>query len=391
MIGKTEANQITYALRSSIERKELAGGSLLVIKEGKEILYREDGYADMDKTLPIRRDSIFRLYSMSKPVTAAAVMILLERGMIDLYEPVSKYLPGFKNQRVEEKGKVVPAKREMIIKDLLSMTSGLSYGGTDLAGQETEALFRELGSRLLGENPMSTIEAMNLLGQCTLSFHPGDSWQYGTSADVLGAIVETVSGKRFGEFLSEEIFQPLGMEDTGFWVPADKRERLVKTYAEDGKGGLVLYTGNHLGIVHRMDREPAFESGGAGLASTLDDYAKFAQMLIKGGELNSVRILRQKTVKYLTNGTLNTMQQKSFDNWLTLAGHSYGNLLRVMTDSGRAGDFGYPCEYGWDGWLGAYFCNCPKEDLTILFMMQKTDAGTNALTRKLRNIILSSV
>ncbi len=391
MIGKTEANQITYALRSSIERKELAGGSLLVIKEGKEILYREDGYADMDKTLPIRRDSIFRLYSMSKPVTAAAVMILLERGMIDLYEPVSKYLPGFKNQRVEENGKVVPVKREMIIKDLLSMTSGLSYGGTDLAGQETEALFRELGSRLLGENPMSTIEAMNLLGQCTLSFHPGDSWQYGTSADVLGAIVETVSGKRFGEFLSEEIFQPLGMEDTGFWVPEDKRERLVKTYAEDGKGGLVLYTGNHLGIVHRMDREPAFESGGAGLASTLDDYAKFAQMLIKGGELNSVRILRQKTVKYLTNGTLNTMQQKSFDNWLTLAGHSYGNLLRVMTDSGRAGDFGYPCEYGWDGWLGAYFCNCPKEDLTILFMMQKTDAGTNALTRKLRNIILSSV
>lgn len=391
MIGKTEANQITHALRSSIERKELAGGSLLVMKEGKEILYREDGYADMDRALPIRRDSIFRLYSMSKPVTAAAVMILLERGEIDLYEPVSKYLPGFHHQKVEENGKVVPAKREMIIKDLLSMTSGLSYGGTDLAGQETEELFRQLGSRLLGENPMSTIDAMNLLGQCTLSFHPGDSWQYGTSADVLGAIVETVSGKRFGEFLSEEIFLPLGMEDTGFWVPADKRERLVKTYIEDGKGGLVLYTGNHLGIVHQMDREPAFESGGAGLASTLDDYAKFAQMLIKGGELNGVRILRPKTVKYMTNGTLNTMQQKSFDNWLTLAGHSYGNLLRVMTDSGRAGDFGYPCEYGWDGWLGAYFCNCPKEDLTILFMMQKTDAGTNALTRKLRNIILSSI
>lgn len=391
MIGKTEANQITHALRSSIERKELAGGSLLVMKEGKEILYREDGYADMDRALPIRRDSIFRLYSMSKPVTAAAVMILLERGEIDLYEPVSKYLPGFQHQKVEENGKVVPAKREMIIKDLLSMTSGLSYGGTDLAGQETEELFRQLGSRLLGVNPMSTIEAMNLLGQCTLSFHPGDSWQYGTSADVLGAIVETVSGKRFGEFLSEEIFLPLGMEDTGFWVPADNRERLVKTYAEDGKGGLVLYTGNHLGIVHQMDREPAFESGGAGLASTLDDYAKFAQMLIKGGELNGVRILRPKTVKYMTNGTLNIMQQKSFDNWLTLAGHSYGNLLRVMTDSGRAGDFGYPCEYGWDGWLGAYFCNCPKEDLTILFMMQKTDAGTNALTRKLRNIILSSI
>lgn len=391
MIGKAEANQITNALRSSIERKELAGGSLLVIKGGKEILYREDGYADIDRALPIKRDSIFRLYSMSKPVTAAAVMILLERGEIDLYEPVSKYLPGFKNQKVEENGNVVPAKREMIIKDLLSMTSGLSYGGTDLAGQETEVLFQELDNRLLGENPMSTIEAMNLLGQCTLSFHPGDSWQYGTSADVLGAIIETVSGKHFGEFLNEEIFLPLGMEDTGFWVPAAKSERLAKTYAEDGIGGLVLYTGNHLGIVHQMDREPAFESGGAGLASTLDDYAKFAQMLIKGGELNGVRLLRPKTVKYLTSGTLTTMQQKNFDNWLNLAGHSYGNLMRVMTDSSRAGDFGYPSEYGWDGWLGAYFCNCPKEDLTILFMMQKPDAGTNSLTRKLRNIILSSI
>ncbi|WFR55529.1 serine hydrolase [Anaerocolumna sp. AGMB13025] len=391
MLGKTEIGQIEKTLRNSIDKKDIAGGNLLVIKGGEEILYKEDGYADLEHAQPIKRDSIFRLYSMSKPVTAAAVMILVERGEIDLYEPVSKYLPGFKNQLVEEDGRLVAAKREMIIKDLLSMTSGLVYGGWNKAGQDTENLFRELDSRLFGDAPMSTVEAMNKLGQCTLCFHPGDSWQYGTSADVLGALVEVVSGIRFGEFLKKEIFTPLGMEDTGFFVPVEKRERLVKTYAEDGNGGLKLYTGNHLGIIQNMDRDPAFESGGAGLVSTIDDYAKFAQMLIKRGTLNGVQILRPRTVNYLTTGTLNANQQKSFDNWLTLCGHSYGNLMRVMTEESQAGDLGCLGEYGWDGWLGAYFCNCPKEDITILFMMQKTDAGTTSLTRKLRNIILSSI
>ncbi len=390
MLGKTEISQIQKALKNSINRKEIAGGNLLVIKGGKEVLYHEDGSADLEAGLPAKRDSIFRLYSMSKPVTAAAVMILLERGEVDLYEPVSKYLPGFKNQMVEDGGRMVPAEREMIIKDLLSMTSGLVYEGTNKAGQETEALFQEIDERLLSDTPLGTVEAMNKLGQCTLAFHPGSSWQYGTSADVLGAIVEAVSGRRFGEFLEKEIFAPLGMEDTAFWVPEEKRDRLVKTYADDGKGGLKLYTEIHLGIIQPMDREPAFESGGAGLVSTIDDYAKFAQMLMQEGSLSGIQILRPKTVKYFTSRTLDGPQQKGFDLWLTLCGHSYGNLMRIMTDCSRAGDLGSPGEYGWDGWLGTYFCNCPRDGLTFLFMMQKTDAGTTSLTRKLRNIILSS-
>ncbi|WP_281352823.1 serine hydrolase domain-containing protein [Anaerocolumna sedimenticola] len=223
-----------------------------------------------------------------------------------------------------------------------------------------------------------------------LAYQPGSFWQYGTSADVLGAVVEVASGKFFGEFLKKEIFEPLGMMDTGFWVQPDKRSRLVKTYANNGEGGLKLYTGNHLGIIQQMDREPAFESGGAGLASTIDDYGKFVNMLMNEGSLNGVSILKPRTVKYLTSATLNAAQQRGFDLWQTLCGHSYGNLMRVMTDCSKAGDIGCLSEYGWDGWLGAYFCNCPKEKLTILFMMQKTDTGTTSLTRKLRNIILSS-
>lgn len=390
MLCKIEVNQIKKILKDNIDNNFIAGGNLMIIKEGEEIFYHEDGLADREAGFPIKRDSIFRLYSMSKPITAVSVMILLERGEIDLYDPVSKYMPGFKNQMVSKGESLVPAEREVTLKDLLSMTSGLVYGGNHRAGKDTEALFQDIDKRLLGDSPIGTIEAMNKLGGCALAFQPGTSWEYGTSADVLGAVVEIASGKRFGEFLKEELFKPLGMIDTGFWLPEEKRDRLIKTYEDDKKGDLKLYTGNNLGIIHHMDRDPAFESGGAGLVSTIDDYAKFARMLINKGSLDGVQILRPHTVKYLTSGTLNTVQQKSFDNWLTLCGHSYGNLMRVMTDCSMSGDLGSLGEYGWDGWLGAYFCNCPKEDLTFLFMMQKTDAGTTTLTRKLRNIVLSS-
>ncbi|MDF2989310.1 MAG: beta-lactamase [Eubacterium sp.] len=390
MIYQAEIGQVKKVLRAGIDNNELAGANLMVIKDGNEILYHEDGYADREEKLPVKRDSIFRLYSMSKPVTAAAVMILLERGEIDLYDPVSRFLPGFKNQMVAVGSELVPAQREVNIKDLLSMTSGLLYGGGDRAGQDTEALFRELDGRLLGDSPMSTIEAMNKLGKCALAFQPGSAWQYGTSADVLGAVVEVASGLSYGEFLDKELFKPLGMQDTAFWVPAEKRDRLVKTYARNEKEELVPFYEDHLGVRHKMDRIPAFESGGAGLASTIDDYAKFAKMLMNEGSLGNVGILRPRTVKYLTSCTLNAEQQKTFDLWVTLGGHSYGNQMRVMTDPSQAGDMGSLGEYGWDGWLGAYFCNCPKDNLTFILMMQRTDAGTTPLTRKIRNIILSA-
>ncbi len=391
MFGNSESIFLRKAVRKEIDCGGIAGANLLVMHKGKEVFYHDDGFADIEKRLPIKRDTIFRLYSMTKPVTAAAVMILLERGELDLYEPVSKFLDGFSAQMVCKDSNLVPAEREVNIKDLLSMTSGLVYPDSDMAGQQVGILFQSLDSRLTGDDPIGTIEAMNMLGKCPLAFQPGTSWRYGTSADVLGAVVEIVSGMRFGEFLENEIFRPLGMKDTAFWVPAAKRDRLANAYAADGKGGLELYTGNNLAVISSMDRVPAFESGGAGLASTIDDYARFASMLMNEGELDGVRILWPKTVRYLSSAMLNEVQQKGFDTWLSLCGHSYGNLMRVMTECSRAGIVGSPGEYGWDGWLGAYFCNCPKDDLTFLFMMQRTDAGTTALTRKLRNIILSSI
>lgn len=391
MLEVNAINQIKNVIKSSIDNKELAGANVLVIKDNIEIFYHQDGYANIEKGNKINRESIFRLYSMSKPITATAVMILVERGLLDLYMPVSAYIEGFKNQKVVENGSYSDAYREVMVKDLLSMTGGLVYPGIDVAGKEVDGVFKELDSRLFTDNQMSTIELANKLGECSLAFQPGTYWQYGTSADILGAIVEVVSGKTFGEFLKEELFEPLGMVDTGFWVEEKKRDRLVFTYQNDNNGGLELYRGHNLGVNNLMDRPPLFESGGAGLASTIDDYQKFATMLINNGKVGEKQFLRPKTVEYLTTQTLTEEQQKGIDTWVTLAGYSYGNLMRILTDTTKSGDLGSLGEYGWDGWLGAYLCNAPKENLTILVMMQKTDAGTTTCTRKIRNVIFSAL
>lgn len=390
MFNETTAARIRNAIGKALAKNEIPGANLVIYKNNKEVFYHEDGWASREENLSIKRDSIFRLYSMSKPVTAAAAMLLVERGEIDLYEPVSRYLEDFRGQQVDEKGNLVPAYRELWIKDLLNMTSGLLYGGENKAGKGTEAVFREVDEKLLTEEALGTVEIANRLGKCPLSYQPGTSWSYGTSADVLGAVIEAASGMRFGEFLEQEILGPLGMKDTAFYVPSEKRDRLVNTYAADGKGGFTLYTGNNLGIIQKMDRQPAFESGGAGLVSTIDDFSKFALMLMNGGTYNGVQIMLPGTVKYLTTQTLNEEQYKGFATWETLAGHSYGNLMRIMTDTTKAGTIGSLGEYGWDGWLGCYFCNCPGDGLTFLFMTQKTDAGTMEITRKLRNIVIGS-
>jgi CubicO group peptidase (beta-lactamase class C family) len=392
MFADTTIERIRTVIRESIGNQEVAGCSLLLIKDGQEMLYCEDGLADREANVPIRRDTLFRIYSMTKPVTAAAAMMLLERGMIDLQDPVGKYIPGFRNQLVADGDKLVPAERDVTIKHLLSMTSGLVYEGTDRAGQDTLTVFRDIDERLFGEAPMSTMEVANRLGACALKFQPGESYEYGTSADVMGAVIEAASGMPFGEFLRGELFEPLGMKDTGFWVPADERHRLAKTYAMNENGELELYTGNHLGIIHQMDRPPAFESGGAGLVSTIDDYAKFANMLMNGGSANGVRILQPGTVKFLVSPSLNAVQQQKFEEKHPhKVGYSYGNYMRVMTDPGRAVTLGSIGEYGWDGWLGTHFSNNPRERLTLLFMTQRKDGGALSLTRKVRNIVFGSI
>lgn len=385
-------NRMQEILEAAVAAKELAGGSLLVRQHGEELCYLQAGMADREKGEAVRREHIYRLYSMSKPVTAAAAMVLFERGQLDLAEPVSRYLPEFSGQLVEENGRLVPAVREVTVKDLLGMTSGLMYNGNPgLTGAYVTELFRQVDERLLTDQAMTTAEIAGALGKGPLAFQPGSSWLYGTSADVLGAVVEAAAGMTFGEFLKKNIFEPLEMKDTGFFVPEEKRDRLAVAYRLNAAGELERYTQNHLGIINAMDRQPAFESGGAGLVSTIDDYARFAQMLLNEGELDGRRILQPATVRFMTAGQLTRAQREAFGrNFANMPGFSYGNLMRVMVDPGQSVTLNHVGEYGWDGWLGCYFANDPAAGMTILFMMQKTDAVTSVV-RRMRNLMISSL
>jgi len=388
--------RIQKVMEQAVESSLTAGVNLLVEQEGKELLYAQAGWADREKGRKMERETIFRLYSQTKPVTAAAAMILMERGEIDLCQSVGEFLPAYRKLRVAQgDGHLAEAVCPLNIHNLLNMTSGLPYPdeGT-AAGRAAAKVFGEACERLGTGREMSTRELAERLAEGPLAFEPGSSWMYGTSADVLGAVIEVVTGKSLAEFLEEEIFGPLGMEDTHFYVPEEKRSRLAEVYEtvkdEEGKGSLRHFTEPHLAISNSMDHLPAFQSGGAGLASTLDDYMKFARMLLGGGSYGGKRILNPRTVEYLTGGMLMPDQQRNFHKWIGLEGYSYGNLMRVCRNPGQATGLARAGEYGWDGWLGVYFANFPEEKMTILMGAQKKDGGTFQLTKKLRNLVLGN-
>ena len=378
-------------MQETTDKGYVSGVSCMVLQHGKEQCYYEVGYRDIAAKDKMTRDTIHRLYSMTKPITAASVMILLEDGKIDLLDQVSDYLPGFRNQYVIEQGVIVPVKQPMTIQHLLNMTSGLVYPGEgNPAETRCDRLMEEVKSKLLTDQALTTVEIANRTGKLPLAFVPGSAWQYGLSADVLGAVVEVVSGMSFGEFLNKRIFEPLDMQDTAFYVPQHKQNRLAKAY-RGGEHGLEEENGCNLGIQYNMELKPAFESGGAGLCSTIDDYAKFAQMLLGGGSYHGTRVMSTKTVEYMTTAHVTPAQQKGVQTWESLAGYTYGNLMRIMIDPGAATGLGSPGEYGWDGWLGTYMMNDPAHDLTLLIMQQRADAGTTAYTRRMRNILFSSL
>ena len=390
-MNRDKLKGIQGIVQEMTDREYVSGVSCMVIQRGEEQGYFESGYRDIAGGHKMTRDTIHRLYSMTKPITSAAIMLLLEDGKIDLLDQVSDYLPGFRNQYVIERGVIVPVKQPMTIQHLLNMTSGLVYlGENNPAEIRSEKLIEEIKSKLLTDHAMTTMEIANRVGKLPLAFMPGTVWQYGLSADILGAIVEVVSDMRFGEFLEKRIFEPLGMRDTAFYVPQDKQGRLAKVYRQTEQG-LVEETGCHLGIQNKMEMPPAYESGGAGLCSTIDDYAKFAQMLLGHGTYNGVRVMAPKTVEYMTTAHVTPAQQRGVETWESLAGYTYGNLMRIMTDPGAGAGMGSMGEYGWDGWLGTYMMNDPIHDLTLLIMHQITDSGTTPYTRRIRNVMFAAL
>lgn len=393
MLSETVKGRMRETLLRAVENQETAGVNLLILRNGEELFYLEEGYADLEQKKKMERDTICRLYSMTKPVTAAAVLLLVERGLLDLAQPVESLIPSFADQKVcQADGSLAPVLRPSTVRDLLNMTAGLVYLGDETAAErETTKVYEEITERMYGEHPVTTMEMAEKIGRCPLKYQPGEIWQYSSGADVLGAVVEAVTGKTFGQFLEEEFFLPLEMQDTGFYVPKEKQNRLAVPYMWNGEGKLVPYTGCNLAIMNDMAVPNAFESGGAGLVSTIDDYAHFAQMLMNRGVYRGRRILGERTVEFLTTGSLTPEQRRGMDSWTSLDGHTYGNLMRVLQEPGRAMAMGSRGEYGWDGWEGCYFANCPEERLTILLMMQKTDSGVAPVVRKIRNLLFAGL
>lgn len=381
------SKKLTEILEMAVADQQIAGANLLVLHRGEEICYAQAGFADKAQGRAFDRDTICRIYSLTKPVTAVAAMLLVERGVLDLGQNIGDILPEFNGMQVWENGKKVPARRNILVRDLLSMTSGLSYPGTDDSGAEVAAVFEE-GDRLLySDTPLTTMDMARRIARCGLAFHPGDKWMYGTSADILGAVIEAVAGMPLGEFMRREIFEPLGMVDTGFFVPKEKQHRLASVY-ERRADGMGMKVTNNLNIPYTMHREPAFQSGGAGLVSTVDDYAKLAQSLLGHGK----QILKPQTVAAMTNAKLLPWQQESlWRSWDSMPGYTYGNLCRILIEPGMAVLHGWRGEYGWDGWLGTYFCNSPQNDVTFLLFTQRIDAGTLEVTRKLRNALTTEI
>lgn len=375
---------IDNLINQSISAGEFAGASLLALKDGEEKYREVYGEADKERHIPIRRDTIFHLYSMSKPVTAVAVMILFERGELDVRDAVGKYLPMFQNMTVWTEAGEVPANREITIWDCLNMTTGIPYPCAELeSGRRMDKAFRELIERRERGEIVDTMEWMRQVAKVPLVFQPGEKWMYGFSADILGAVVEAVSGRKFGQFLWEEIFEPLGMKDTGFFVPEEKWERFAVSYEWKDGTGLVPFTRSHLGEYYKED--VAFESGGAGLVSTIDDYASFAQMLLNKGKLGDVRILGEKTVEFMTQNYLTEAQKVDY-NWDSVRGYGYGCLMRHLEDKSVAGTNGSVGEFGWDGWTGNYVTINPAENMVLLFFVQRCGTGFGELTRKVRAV-----
>ena len=342
---------------------QIAGCSVRIMRNDEVRFEGHFGYADIGKKVKMSDDTIFPIASMSKVITVAGIMRLYEQGLFKLWDPVSEYLPGFRKpkiavERPDGSYEIAEAKGEVTMRQLFTMTSGVPYPWADTAAGririEKEKEWIESGKPYPG-----TIEYCNLVGQQPLAFEPGERWMYGFSIDILGGIIEVLTGKTLGAYLKENIFDPLGMKDTGFFVPAEKQDRIATLYhiQENLKPDERDYPAE----------KPDFESGGGGLFSTVKDYSRFAQMLLHGGTLDGARILGRKTVDLISTDHL-TPKQREGDSWDTQRGYGYGLGVRVMREPELAGINGSVGEWGWDGAFGNWFCVDPKENLTCVYL-----------------------
>ena len=366
--------------RDHVEAGRLPGAVILLARQGKIAYFESFGHRDRAKGLAMTTDAIFRIYSMTKPITSVAVMMLQEEGYFQVYDPVSRYLPELAKLKVgnertdpstgQKTFEAVDAAREITIQDLLRHTSGFTYGNRGVAPVNRMYQEAKIGSR-----DDTNAELVTKLGGLPLLYQPGTRFEYGVSTDVLGRLVEVVSGTSLGQFFQERIFRPLGMRDSGFVVPPDKLGRAAQPWQRPGEPATPRFD---VGLRAR------YESGGGGLVSTAEDYLRFSLMLLHHGEWNGVRLLGKKTVEYMTADHLGVIP-------VATPGLGFGLGFQVRRDAGIVGIAGSVGEYGWAGNAGTLFWIDPKEQLIALYMIQVGAAERIALRNQFRSLVEQAI
>lgn len=369
--------RVGEVIQRAIADGEVAGAAALIVRNGEVAWSGAFGMADREAGRPMRTDDMFRVASMTKAVTSTAVLILYEEGHFLLDDPIGRYLPEFDRpmQIVSDDGEsLVPANRRITIRHLLTHTSGLSYG---FMNDALAPYYASAGvSDGVGDNGITSAENVRRLAGAPLLFEPGTAWHYGLSVDVLGRLVEVVSGQVLEDFLSERLFEPLGMADTHFHVPAAKRERMAVVYRHDAAGELQRVPGGVIrdghvtfSVEYPWDENARLQSGGAGLTSTLHDYSRFLQMVLNGGTLDGRRILGRKTVELMTTNQTARLEVSRYP------GRSWSLAFEVEDGPDATGLPGSPGILRWDGFYNTYFWIDPEEELVALLLTQHYPFG----------------
>lgn len=381
-LSSERLERIREMIQDHIDRNQISGAVTLVARQGKVAYFESFGMMDIEANKPMQPDTIFRIASMTKPLTSLAVMMLYEEGRFLLSDPISKFIPEFKNPKViipwtsenstQKFFVTVPAEREITIRDLLTHTSGITYR---FWGREYFAdLYKEAGI------PDGLIQTEGVIGdkikqlaQLPLMHQPGTKWEYGLSTDVLGYLVEVASGMTLDKFFQERIFSPLGMKDTHFFLPEEKLPRLAAVYTPTQEGGIKKLSDEPVEETEHTIYSASFHysgpksyfSGGAGLVSTATDYFRFLQMLLNGGELDGVRLVSRKTVELMTINHIGDLEM-----WLGGRGYGFGLGFGITTDLGQIGELGSEGSYYWGGFFNTFFWVDPEEELIGILMTQ---------------------
>jgi CubicO group peptidase (beta-lactamase class C family) len=403
-LDERQLERITEHLQHRyIDAGRIAGCQVAVARHGHVGYFRSFGARDLERSAPVEEDTIWRIYSMTKPITGVALMSLYERGMFQLSDPVTRFIPEWRDLKVRERDpdgpdRLVDPQRPMTVRDLLMHMSGLGFGG----GPTLQELFSDddgdrAGGFVPGRRRGATATLQTMVEHYAgypLEFHPGTRWLYSVSTDVCGRLVEIMSGQRFDDYLRQTVLGPLGMNDTAFTVPDDKVDRFAACYRRDAGKKLVLADDPQRSGYRE---QPSFLSGGGGLVSTTPDYLRFCEMLLNGGELGGVRILGRKTVQLMASnhlpadGDLQSVALPGGYGEVGFAGMGFGLTVAVAQLPTATQVIGSPGEYMWGGAASTIFWVDPAEDLTVVFMTQFLPSGTFNFRGQLKTLVYPAI